>query len=383
MKRIKVMTIFGTRPEAIKMVPLVMELRKHAEEIESVVCVTAQHRQMLDQVLEQFDIKPDYDLDVMKDRQTLNEMSVRVLQGLDPVLREAKPDLILVHGDTSTTFLASFAAFLQQIKIGHVEAGLRTWNKLSPYPEEMNRQLTGVLSDLHFAPTNWSADNLCKENKSEDSIYITGNTITDVMQYLIKEDYTHPVLDWAEGTRLILMTAHRREAIGEPHRRIFQAVKRIADEFEDVAIVYPVHLNPAVREPAHEILGDHPRIRLIDPLDVMDLYNFYPHTHLILTDSGGIQEEAPSFGIPALVLRDTTERPEGIDAGVLELVGTDEETVYSRAKALLSDKALYEKMSKASNPYGDGKVSQRIVQAIKHYFGLASERPESFTNISK
>lgn len=383
MKRIKVMTIFGTRPEAIKMVPLVMELRKHAEEIESVVCVTAQHRQMLDQVLEQFDIKPDYDLDVMKDRQTLNEMSVRVLQGLDPVLREAKPDLILVHGDTSTTFLASFAAFLQQIKIGHVEAGLRTWNKLSPYPEEMNRQLTGVLSDLHFAPTNWSADNLRKENKSEDSIYITGNTITDVMQYLIKEDYTHPVLDWAEGTRLILMTAHRREAIGEPHRRIFQAVKRIADEFEDVAIVYPVHLNPAVREPAHEILGDHPRIRLIDPLDVMDLYNFYPHTHLILTDSGGIQEEAPSFGIPALVLRDTTERPEGIDAGVLELVGTDEETVYSRAKALLSDKALYEKMSKASNPYGDGKVSQRIVQAIKHYFGLASERPESFTNISK
>lgn len=361
------------------MVPLVLELRKHAEEIESVVCVTAQHRQMLDQVLEQFHIHPDYDLDVMKDRQTLNEMSVRVLQGLDPVLREAKPDLILVHGDTSTTFLASFAAFLHQIKIGHVEAGLRTWNKLSPYPEEMNRQLTGVLSDLHFAPTNWSADNLRKENKVENSIYITGNTITDVMQYLIKKDYTHPVLDWAEGKRLILMTAHRREAIGEPHRRIFRAVKRIADEFEDVAIVYPVHLNPAVREPAHEILGDHPRIRLIDPLDVMDLYNFYPHTHLILTDSGGIQEEAPSFGIPALVLRDTTERPEGIEAGVLELVGTDEETVYGRAKALLTDKALYEKMSKASNPYGDGNVSQRIVQAIKHSFGLAAERPEPFT----
>jgi len=379
-KRIKVMTIFGTRPEAIKMVPLVMELRKHQEEIESLVCVTAQHRQMLDQVLEWFEVKPDYDLDVMKERQTLSEMSVRVLQGLDPILREAKPDLILVHGDTSTTFLASYAALLHQIKVGHVEAGLRTWNKLSPFPEEMNRQLTGVIADLNFAPTDWSAGNLRKENKPEDSIYITGNTITDVMQYLVREDYTHPVLDWAKGKRMILMTAHRREAIGEPHRRIFRAVKRIADEFEDVAIVYPVHLNPAVQEPAREILGDHPRIRLIDPLDVMDLYNFYPHTHLILTDSGGIQEEAPSFGIPALVLRDTTERPEGIDAGVLELVGTDEEQVYSRARALLSDQQLYDRMSRASNPYGDGRVSARIVQAIKHHFGVSAERPEAFNS---
>lgn len=378
MKRIKVMTVFGTRPEAIKMVPLVLELKKHEAEIESVVCVTAQHRQMLDQVLEYFHIKPEYDLDIMKERQSLSELSVRVLQGLDPVLREAKPDLILVHGDTSTTFLASYAALLQQIQVGHVEAGLRTWNKLSPYPEEMNRQLTGVIADLHFAPTDWSADNLRKENKPESSIYITGNTITDVMQYLVRDDYTHPLLDWAKGKRLILMTAHRREAIGEPHRRIFRAVKRIADEFEDVAVVYPVHLNPAVQEPAREILGDHPRIQLTDPIDVMDLYNFYPHTHLILTDSGGIQEEAPSFGIPALVLRDTTERPEGIGAGVLELVGTDEEAVYSRAKALLSDRELYEKMSKASNPYGDGKVSGRIVQAIKYHFGVSGDRPEPF-----
>lgn len=360
------------------MVPLVLELKKHEAQIESLVCVTAQHRQMLDQVLEYFSVKPDYDLDVMKDRQTLTEMSVRVIQGLEPVLREEKPDLILVHGDTSTTFLASYTALLQQIRVGHVEAGLRTWNKLSPFPEEMNRQLTGVIADLHFAPTSWSAGNLRAERKPEEAIYITGNTITDVMQYLVRPDYTHPVLDWAKGKRMILMTAHRREAIGEPHRRIFRAVKRIADEFEDVAVVYPVHLNPEVQGPAREILGNHPRIRLTDPLDVMDLYNFYPHTHLILTDSGGIQEEAPSFGIPALVLRDTTERPEGIEAGVLELVGTDEEAVYSRARALLSDQSLYERMSHASNPYGDGKVSERIVQAIKYYFGLADVPPAPF-----
>ncbi|MDF2937329.1 MAG: hypothetical protein K0Q90_2702 [Paenibacillaceae bacterium] len=378
MKRIKVMTIFGTRPEAIKMVPLVLELKKHNAEIDSVVCVTAQHRQMLDMVLNQFDIKPDYDLDIMKERQTLSGLSVRVIQELEPILAEAKPDLILVHGDTSTTFLASYAALLQQIKVGHVEAGLRTWNKLSPFPEEMNRQLTGVIADMHFAPTSWSADNLRKENKPESSIYITGNSITDVMQYLVRPDYTHPLLDWAKGKRLIMMTAHRREAIGEPHRRIFRAVKRIADEFEDVAIVYPVHLNPDVQRPAQEILGDHPRIKLTAPMDVMDMYNFFPHTHLILTDSGGIQEEAPAFGVPALVLRDTTERPEGIGAGVLELVGTDEESVYSRARALLTDEELYRRMSQASNPYGDGKVSARIVQAIKHYFGLVGEPPEPF-----
>ncbi|BFT68604.1 MULTISPECIES: non-hydrolyzing UDP-N-acetylglucosamine 2-epimerase [Paenibacillus] len=378
MKRLKVITIFGTRPEAIKMAPLIKELEKHPEHIESLVCVTAQHRQMLDQVLDIFKITPDYDLNVMKDRQTLNEITMRVLQGLEPVFQEAKPDLILVHGDTLTTFLASYAAFMQQIQVGHVEAGLRTWNKMSPYPEEMNRQLTGVLADLHFAPTQQSADNLRKENKSESQIYVTGNTVTDVFQYTVQESFEHPVLEWAAGRRLILMTAHRREAQGEPHRQIFRAVKRIADEFEDIAIVYPVHPSPAVKEPAHEILGNHPRIKLVEPFDASEFHNFYPKTHMILTDSGGLQEEAPSFGVPVLVLRDTTERPEGIQAGTLELVGTDEEKVYERARALLTDPVLYNKMSQAANPYGDGKASQRIVQAILHHFGKVSERPETF-----
>lgn len=378
MSKIKVMTIFGVRPEAIKMAPLILELERHSEDIESIVCVTAQHRQMLDQVLEVFNITPDYDLDVMKERQTLNEITVRVLEGLEPVLREAKPDIVLVHGDTLTTFLASYAAFLQQIKVGHVEAGLRTWNKLSPYPEEMNRQLTGVLADMHFAPTDLSAENLLRENKSESSVFITGNTVTDVFQYTVREDYTHPVLEFAKGKRLILMTAHRRESQGEPHRNIFKAVKRIADEFEDIAIVYPVHPSPAVKEPAYELLGNHPRIKLIEPLDVVDFHNIYPHTHLILTDSGGMQEEAPSFGVPVLVLRDTTERPEGIEAGTLELVGTNEEDVYARTKALLTDSELYASMSEAANPYGDGHASERIVSAILHYFGKKSERPETF-----
>ncbi|AZN38606.1 non-hydrolyzing UDP-N-acetylglucosamine 2-epimerase [Paenibacillus albus] len=382
MAKIKVMTIFGTRPEAVKMAPLVLELQKHPEDIESVVCVTAQHRQMLDQVLDFFKITPDYDLNVMKDRQTLTETTVKVLQGLDPILSESKPDIVLVHGDTQTCFLGSYAAFLKQIQVGHVEAGLRTWNKMSPYPEEMNRQLAGVLSDVHFAPTDKSADNLRKENKSESTIYITGNTATDVFQYTVDPSFTHPVLDWAKGKRMILMTAHRREAIGEPHRNIFRAVKRIADEFEDVVIVYAVHLNPAVREPANEILGNHPRIKLIEPLDVFEFHNFYPHTYMIMTDSGGLQEEAPSFGVPTLVLRDTTERPEGIEAGTLELVGTDEAVVYERASALLSDAALYERMSKAANPYGDGKASERIVQAILHHFGKTDNRPTSFTQRS-
>ncbi|MDQ0903005.1 non-hydrolyzing UDP-N-acetylglucosamine 2-epimerase [Paenibacillus sp. V4I7] len=378
MKRLKVITIFGTRPEAIKMAPLILELEKHPEHIESLVCVTAQHRQMLDQVLDIFKIKPDFDLNVMKDRQTLNEITMRVLQGLEPVFQEAKPDLILVHGDTLTTFLASYAAFMQQIQVGHVEAGLRTWNKMSPYPEEMNRQLTGVLADLHFAPTQQSADNLRKENKSESQIYVTGNTVTDVFKYTVQEKFEHPVLEWAAGRKLILMTAHRREAQGEPHRQIFRAVKRIADEFEDIAIVYPVHPSPAVKEPAHEILGNHPRIKLVDPFDVFEFHNFYPHAHMILTDSGGLQEEAPSFGVPVLVLRDTTERPEGIQAGTLELVGTDEEVVYECARALLTDPDLYNKMSQAANPYGDGKSSERIVQAILYHFGKTSERPEAF-----
>lgn len=378
MSKLKVMTIFGTRPEAIKMAPLVLELERYPDEIESLVCVTAQHREMLDSVLDIFKIKPDYDLNVMQARQTLEEVSIRVIQGLGPVFREAAPDLILVHGDTSTTFLASYAAFLQQIAVGHVEAGLRTWNKLSPYPEEMNRQLTGVLADLHFAPTGWSANNLLRENKPSSAIYTTGNTVTDVFQYTVREDFSHPLLDWADGRRIVLMTAHRRENLGEKHQQIFEAVKRIADEFDDIAVIYPVHPNPAVKEPAQAILGDHPRIALTDPLDVVELHNFYPHAHLILTDSGGLQEEAPSYGVPVLVLRDTTERPEGIDAGTLELVGTEREHVYARAKALLTDEALYTKMSQAANPYGDGKCSPRIVQAILHYFGKRTERPETF-----
>lgn len=378
LSKIKVMTIFGVRPEAIKMAPLILELQKHPEHIESMVCVTAQHREMLDQVLDVFKLVPDYDLDVMKPNQTLNEITLRVLDGLEKVLREAKPDIVLVHGDTLTTFLASYAAFLQQIKVGHVEAGLRTWNKLSPYPEEMNRQLTGVLADIHFAPTDWSAGNLRKENKQKSSIFITGNTVTDVFQYTVKPNYSNSVLEWAAGKRLILMTAHRRESQGEPHMNIFRAVKRIADEFADVAICYPVHPSPAVRKPAFETLGGHPRIKLIEPLDVVDLHNFYPHTHLILTDSGGLQEEAPSFGVPVLVLRDTTERPEGIEAGTLELVGTDEEMVYERTKALLQDDKLYNSMSRAANPYGDGRASERIVNALLHYFGIINERPESF-----
>lgn len=360
------------------MAPLVLELQKHEDKIESLVCVTAQHREMLDQVLEIFNITPDFDLNVMKDRQTLNELTIRVLQGLEPVFCETKPDLILVHGDTLTTFLASYAAFMQQIAVGHVEAGLRTWNKMSPFPEEMNRQLTGVLADLHFAPTDWSADNLRKENKSENTIYITGNTVTDVFQYTLKEDFTHPVLDWAEGKKLILMTAHRRESQGEPHRRIFEAVRRLADEFEDIAIVYPVHLSPAVREPAHAMLGNHPRIKLIEPLDAQEVHNIYPHAYMILTDSGGIQEEAPSFGVPVLVLRDTTERPEGIAAGTLKLVGSDSELIYKEACELLTNPAAYEKMSKSANPYGDGHASERIVQGILNHFGLQSDRPAPF-----
>ncbi len=375
--RLKVMTVFGTRPEATKMAPLVLELQKYEDLIQPIVCVTAQHRAMLDQVLDFFEIRPNYDLNVMKERQTLLDTTINVISGLDPVLKEARPDIVLVHGDTSTTFLASYAAFLNQIKIGHVEAGLRTWNKMSPYPEEMNRQLAGVLADVHFSPTAWSAGNLLKENKSESTIYVTGNTATDIFQYTVDNSFTHPIIEWAKGKRMILMTAHRRESIGEPHRNIFRAVKRIADEFEDVAIVYAVHPNPAVVEPAKEILGDHPRVQLIDPLDVFEFHNFYPHAYMIMTDSGGLQEEAPSFGVPTLVLRDTTERPEGIEAGTLELVGTEEKDVYEHARKLLTDSAAYERMSNAANPYGDGRASERIVQAILHHFGRG-ERPDPF-----
>jgi len=378
MKTCKVMTVFGTRPEAIKMAPLVHELKKHSEQIESVVCVTAQHRQMLDQVLEIFDITPDYDLNIMKDRQTLIDVTTRALQSLDAVIKEVKPDIVLVHGDTSTTFVASLAAFYNQVAIGHVEAGLRTWDKYSPFPEEMNRQLTGVMADLHFSPTDGSADNLRRENKPEDAIYITGNTAIDALKTTVREDYTHPVLDRFADFKMVLMTAHRRENLGEPMRRIFRAVRRIVDEHPEIAVVYPVHLNPAVQEVAQELLGDHERISLIDPLDAFDFHNFARRAHLILTDSGGVQEEAPSLGVPVLVLRDTTERPEGIAAGTLKLAGTDEEQVYRMTKELLTDQQAYDAMAHAANPYGDGEASRRIVEAILHHYGLRAERPAPF-----
>lgn len=375
---IKVMTIFGTRPEAIKMAPLVLELKKHPEHFESIVTVTAQHRQMLDQVLNIFQITPDYDLNIMKDRQTLIDVTTRGLEGLDDVMKKVKPDIVLVHGDTTTTFVASLAAYYNQIEVGHVEAGLRTWNKYSPYPEEMNRQLTGVIADLHFSPTTKSADNLLRENKLEKDIFITGNTAIDALKTTVKDEYHHDVLDSLGGDRLILLTAHRRENLGEPMRNMFRAVKRIVDEQPDVQVIYPVHLNPVVREIAAEILGDDPRIRLIEPLDVIDFHNFAARAHLILTDSGGVQEEAPSLGVPVLVLRDTTERPEGIEAGTLKLAGTDEDTIYRLATELLTNSVAYEKMSKAANPYGDGNASKRICEAIRFYFGQVAGRPEEF-----
>ena len=363
-KKWKVMTIFGTRPEAIKMAPLVLELEKHTETIESIVAVTAQHRQMLDQVLETFEITPNYDLNIMKDRQTLIDVTTNALRGLDEVMKEAKPDIVLVHGDTSTTFVGSLAAFYNKIAIGHVEAGLRTGNKYSPYPEEMNRQLTGVLADLHFAPTEQSKQNLLKENKNPDTIFVTGNTAIDALKTTVREQYNHPVLDKIGNGRMILLTAHRRENLGEPMRNMFRAIKRLLSEHDDLQVVYPVHLNPAVREVADEILGNDDRIHLIEPLEVLDFHNFAARSYMILTDSGGVQEEAPSLGKPVLVLRDTTERPEGIAAGTLKLAGTDEETIYSMAKELIEDSAAYEKMAHASNPYGDGFASRRIVEAL-------------------
>lgn len=364
---IKVMTVFGTRPEAIKMAPLVKEL-KMRKEIEMIVCVTAQHREMLDQVLEAFDIKPDYDLNIMKQGQTLGEVTTRALKGLEEVIKETKPDIVLVHGDTTTTFAGALAAFYNGVSIGHVEAGLRTWDKYSPYPEEMNRQMVGCLADMHFSPTSLSAENLLNEGKKKENIYITGNTAIDAMQTTIKEDYYHEVFDWIGDSRMILLTAHRRENLGEPMYHIFKAVKRIVDEFEDIKVVYPIHMNPKVREVANEVLKDCDRVKLIEPLEVVDFHNFINKSYIILTDSGGIQEEAPSLGKPVLVLRDTTERPEGIEAGTLKLVGTNEEVIYQETKTLLTDKKVYEQMSKASNPYGDGKASARIADKIIERF---------------
>lgn len=363
MSKWKVMTVFGTRPEAIKMAPLVLELKKHAD-IETIVTVTAQHRQMLDQVLDTFRIVPDYDLNIMKNRQTLIDVTTRGLEGLDTIMKEAQPDIVLVHGDTSTTFVASLAAFYNKIPVGHVEAGLRTGNKYSPFPEEMNRQLTGVLADIHFAPTSQAKANLLKENKKEETIFVTGNTAIDALKTTIAPSYSHPVLEKLEGQRMILLTAHRRENLGEPMRHIFKAIRRLLHEHEDLDVVYPIHLNPAVREIAKDVLGEESRVHLIEPLDVFDFHNFASKSYMIMTDSGGVQEEAPSLGKPVLVLRDTTERPEGIEAGTLKLTGTDEETIYKMASELLNNEESYLKMAHASNPYGDGHASEKIVKAL-------------------
>ncbi|MFB7638348.1 non-hydrolyzing UDP-N-acetylglucosamine 2-epimerase [Peribacillus butanolivorans] len=362
--RLKVMTVFGTRPEAIKMAPVVLELKKHQESIESIVVVTAQHRDMLDQVLQCFQIRPDYDLNMMKERQTLEEITTRGIGELSTLMKELQPDIVLVHGDTTTTFIASLAAFYNKIQIGHVEAGLRTNNKYSPYPEEMNRQLTGVLADLHFAPTNQAAENLILENKKSDSIYITGNTAIDALKTTVRKDYEHPILSGLNGDRMLLMTAHRRENIGKPMEEIFRSVKRLLEDHMDIQVVFPLHKNPVVREIAYRIFGETERLHLIEPLEVLDFHNFAAHAHLILTDSGGVQEEAPSLGVPVLVLRDTTERPEGIEAGTLLLAGIEEERIYQLATDLLTNEETYKKMATASNPYGDGFASKRVVEIL-------------------
>lgn len=369
---IKVMTVFGTRPEAIKMAPLVKELKKR-KEVECIVCVTAQHREMLDQVLETFDIVPDYDLNIMQKGQTLTDITVRALKGLEDVIKEVKPNIVLVHGDTTTTFAGALAAFYNQTDIGHVEAGLRTYDKYSPYPEEMNRQMVSSLSDMNFAPTKLSADNLIKEGKKKENIFITGNTVIDAMSTTISDDYQNEVFDWVGNDRMILLTAHRRENIGDSMRSIFKAVKRIVTEFPDVKVVYPIHKNPVVRKIANEIFGDCDKVKLIEPLEVFDFHNFMNKSYIILTDSGGVQEEAPALGKPVLVLRNTTERPEGIEAGTLKLTGTDEETIYEETKKLLTSKEEYEEMSKASNPYGDGHASERITDEIIKRYTLKRE----------
>lgn len=361
----KIMLVFGTRPEAIKMCPLVNEL-KTREGIETLVCVTGQHRQMLDQVLEAFSVTPDYDLSIMKDRQTLFDVTANILLKIREVLEAEKPDVVLVHGDTSTTFVTALACFYLQIPVGHVEAGLRTHNIYSPFPEEFNRQAVGIISQYNFAPTAMARDNLLREGKPAERIYVTGNTAIDALKTTVRPNYTHPELEWAKGSRLILITAHRRENLGEPMKHMFRAIRRVCDEHPDVKAIYPIHMNPAVREIATEILGDDERIRMIEPLDVLDFHNFLSRSYLILTDSGGIQEEAPSLGKPVLVMRDTTERPEGIAAGTLKLVGTEEETIYNSFKELLEDQSVYHSMSTASNPYGDGLASKRIADILQH-----------------
>ncbi|MGT2884104.1 non-hydrolyzing UDP-N-acetylglucosamine 2-epimerase [Streptococcus ferus] len=378
MEKVKVMLVFGTRPEAIKMAPLLLALKADTNRFETITVVTAQHRQMLDQALSTFGIEPDYDLDIMSKQQTLSDITSNVLHKLDEVLKEVKPDIILVHGDTTTTFAASISAFYNQIKIGHVEAGLRTWDKYSPFPEEVNRQVTDVVSDLYFAPTAQSRDNLLKENHPAEHIFVTGNTAIDALSLTVKENYHHEVLDKVNpDNRLVLVTMHRRENQGQPMREVFQTIKTVLQEYQDVEVIYPVHLSPAVQEAARDILSGQERVHLIEPLDVVDFHNLAAKSYFIMSDSGGVQEEAPSLGKPVLVLRDTTERPEGVEAGTLKLVGTDKESVKKAMIELLENQREYDKMAKAQNPYGDGQASQRIMDAIAHYF-TSSERPEDF-----
>lgn len=382
MSKLKVMTVFGTRPEAIKMAPLVKELERR-EEIQSIVCVTAQHRQMLDQVLARFDIVPDYDLDIMREAQTLSGITTKALTGLEDVIKKVEPDIVLVHGDTSTTFAGALAAFYCKTKVGHVEAGLRTYDKYSPFPEEMNRKLTTSLADIYFAPTENNKQNLLREQVEEELIYITGNTVIDAIRATVEDNYVFAneflrTLDY-ENKRIILVTAHRRENLGEPLKNICRAIRRTVDAHPDVLAVYPVHLNPAVREVAFDILGGHDRIHLIDPMDVEELHNLMARSYMVMTDSGGLQEEAPSLGKPVLVLRNETERPEAVSAGTVKVAGVDEETIFSMANTLLSDKEEYKKMSQAVNPYGDGNASKRTVDAILYYFGKTDKRPEDFS----
>ncbi|GJF45258.1 UDP-N-acetylglucosamine 2-epimerase (non-hydrolyzing) [Staphylococcus argenteus] len=373
----KIMTVFGTRPEAIKMAPLVKALEKD-DMLEPIVVVTAQHREMLDSVLETFEIKPKYDLNIMKSGQTLSEITSKSITQLEQVIHIEKPDMVLVHGDTMTTFAGGLAAFYNQVPVGHVEAGLRSYDKYSPFPEEMNRQLVGVITDLHFAPTKNAAKHLLNEGKKSESVVVTGNTAIDAMKYTVDEDYKSNIIDQYRDKKFILMTAHRRENIGKPMENIFKAVKRLVDENTDLALVYPMHKNPQVRKVAQKILGNHERIELIEPLDVLDFHNFAKQAFFILTDSGGIQEEAPSFNKPVLVLRNVTERPEGVEAGTLKVVGTNEEDVYQATKQLINDNRMYHQMSEAHNPYGDGFASERIVNHIKYYLNLITEKPSDF-----
>lgn len=360
----KVMLVFGTRPEAIKMCPLVNELKKR-EGIETVVCVTGQHRQMLDQVLDTFQVTPDYDLSIMKDKQTLFDITTNILNKIRAVLEEVRPDVVLVHGDTSTTFVTALACFYLQIPVGHVEAGLRTYNIYSPYPEEFNREAVGIISQFNFAPTPLAQANLLREGKKASSIYVTGNTVIDAMQHTVREDYTHPELDWVGDDKLIFITAHRRENLGEPMHHMFRAIRRVLDEHPDCKAVYPIHMNPVVREAAEQELGGCDRIHIIEPIEVFDCHNFEARSFLCLTDSGGIQEECPSYGVPVLVMRDTTERPEGVEAGTLRLVGTDEDVIYRNFKELLENKQAYDQMSHACNPYGDGHACERIADILE------------------